>query len=106
MIILKENPKKLTSEEKKSYKIFLIEYDAYKKKYNKNNHQNINQIRKIIRDHPAPGKVEKTSGDLYPIIHLGGIPMIADDMMTFIKNDIGVWDGSIFIYYLYTLVCV
>ena len=28
------------------------------KKYNKKNHQNINEIRKIIKDHPAPGKVK------------------------------------------------
>ena len=73
------------------------------KKYNKKNHKNINQIRKIISSHPSPGKIEKTSGDLYPIIHLGGIPMIADDMMTFIKNDIVVFGMGVFLFIICTL---
>tara|TARA_Y100000590_G_scaffold470229_1_gene662946 strand:+ start:21537 stop:24026 length:2490 start_codon:yes stop_codon:yes gene_type:complete len=93
----------LTSKEKGAYKKFLKEYDSYKKLYNKKNHQNINEIRKIIQDHPAPGKVKKDSSDIYPIIHLGGIPMIADDMMTFIKNDIAVFGAGVFLFIVCTL---
>ena len=93
----------LTSKEKKAYKSFLIEYDSYKKTYNKKNHENINEIRKIIKDHPAPGKGKKSSSDIYPIIHLGGIPMIADDMMTFIKNDIVVFGAGVFLFIVFTL---
>ena len=99
----RKSKREFSTEEKKSYKIFLKEYDAYKKKYNKKNHKNINQIRKIISNHPSPGKIEKTSGDLYPIIHLGGIPMIADDMMTFIKNDIVVFGMGVFLFIICTL---
>tara|TARA_B100002052_G_scaffold295514_1_gene322170 strand:- start:4215 stop:6707 length:2493 start_codon:yes stop_codon:yes gene_type:complete len=94
---------KLTAKERKVYKTFLKKYDSYKKSYNKKNHQNINEIRKIIQDHPAPGKVEKSSSDIYPIIHLGGIPMIADDMMTFIKNDIIVFGAGVFLFIVFTL---
>ena len=94
---------KLTSKEKNAYKAFLEEYDSYKKSYNKKNHQNINEIRKIIKDHPAPGKVKKSSSDIYPIIHLGGVPMIADDMMTFIKNDIVVFGAGVFLFIVFTL---
>ncbi len=94
---------KLTSKEKNVYKAFLEEYDSYKKSYNKKNHQNINEIRKIIKDHPAPGKVKKDSSDIYPIIHLGGVPMIADDMMTFIKNDIVVFGAGVFLFIVFTL---
>ena len=92
-----------SSDEKDSYKIFLKEYDSYKKKYNKKNHENINQIRRIISLHPSPGKIEKNSGDLYPIIHLGGIPMIADDMMTFIKSDIIIFGAGVFLFIIFTL---
>ena len=35
----------LVSNEKSKYKAFLEDYDAYKKNYNKKNHQNINEIR-------------------------------------------------------------
>ena len=94
---------KLTSKEKNAYKVFLKKYDSYKKSYNKKNHQNINEIRKIILEHPAPGKVKKASSDIYPIIHLGGIPMIADDMMTFIKSDIIVFGAGVFLFIIFTL---
>jgi len=93
----------LTSKEKNAYKAFLEEHDSYKKSYYKKNHQNINEIRKIIKDHPAPGKVKKSSSDIYPIIHLGGIPMIADDMITFIKNDIVVFGAGVFLFIVCTL---
>ena len=93
----------LTSKEKGSYKTFLKDYDSYKKAYNKKNHENINEIRKIVQDHPAPGKVKRNSSDIYPIIHLGGIPMITDDMITYIKNDIVVFGGGVFLFIVCTL---
>jgi len=94
---------KLTSKEKSAYKDFLKNYDSYKKSHNKKNHQNITEIRKIIQEHPAPGKVKRSSSDIYPVIHLGGIPMIADDMMTFIKNDIVVFGAGVFLFIVCTL---
>ena len=99
----KKSKEVLSSNEKKTYQAFLKEYDAYKKSYNKQNHKNINEIRKIISDHPPPGKVKRSSSDIYPIIHLGGIPMIADDMMTFIKNDIVVFGAGVFLFIILTL---
>jgi len=86
------NKQKLNSEEKKQYKKFITEYDKYKKSYNKKNHQNINEIRKIIEKHKKTAK-----------IHLGGIPMIADDMMTYIKNDIIVFGAGVFLFIVCTL---
>ena len=38
----------LNSKEKEKYRSFLSEYDSYRKIHNKTNHQNINEIRKII----------------------------------------------------------
>ena len=70
-----------SNKDKKSYKNFIKEYDLYKKKYNKKNHQNVKEIRNIIKEYQGDAK-----------IHLGGIPMIADDMMTYVKNDI-IADG-------------
>jgi len=88
----KKNKNLLTSSEKKEYKKFLKKYDTYKKSYNKKNHQNINEIRKIIKKHSNNAK-----------IHLGGIPMIADDMMTYIKNDIVVFGAGVFLFIVCTL---
>ena len=76
----KKDRGKISSEEKRDYKNFLKEYDSYRKLYNEKNHQNIIEIRNIIKKYNTEAK-----------IHLGGIPMIADDMMTFIKSDIVVF---------------
>ena len=84
--------KSLNDKEKKKYKIFLKEYEDYKNLYNKRNHQNINEIREVISKYGENAK-----------IHLGGIPMIADDMMTFIKNDIIVFGVGVFLFIITTL---
>ena len=75
----------LSKEDKINYKIFNKEYEEYKNLYNIRNHQNITEIRDVISKYGENAK-----------IHLGGIPMIADDMMGFIKSDIIVFGvGSI-----------
>ena len=74
------------------YKQFIIEYEDYKNLYNLRNHQNINEIRDVISKYSENAK-----------IHLGGIPMIADDMMTFIKNDILVFGIGVFFFIIVTL---
>jgi len=88
----KKDREQLTSQEKNNYKKFLKEYDGYKKLYNQKNHQNINEIRAIIEKYKNTAK-----------IHLGGIPMIADDMMTYIKNDIVVFGAGVFLFIVVTL---
>ena len=68
------------------------ELEEYKDKIKKQNHENILEIRKIIKDFSQESK-----------IHLGGIPMIADDMMTFIKNDIVVFGLGVLLFIIATL---
>ena len=86
---LKNSP---TKKEKEKYKLFINEYENYKNLYNQRNHQNINEIRNVIGKYSENAK-----------IHLGGIPMIADDMMTYIKNDIVVFGLGVFIFIIITL---
>ena len=82
----------LSKKEKANYKKFLTEYEEYKNLYNIRNHQNINEIRDVINKYGENAK-----------IHLGGIPMIADDMMSYIKNDIAVFGIGVFIFIILTL---
>ena len=88
----KIDSKELNQSENKSYKKFLKNYDTYKKLYNQKNHQNINEIRNVIKKYQDTAK-----------IHLGGIPMIADDMMTYVKNDIIVFGAGVFLFIVFTL---
>ena len=53
------------------------EIEILKDKIKKERHKNILEIREVIKKYNQNAQ-----------IYLGGIPMIADDMMTFIKNDI------------------
>ena len=82
----------LSKEERINYKKFLEEYENYKNLFNIRNHQNINEIRDVINKYGENAK-----------IHLGGIPMIADDMMSFIKSDIVVFGIGVFIFIILTL---
>ena len=82
----------LTKAEKINYKKFLSEYEEYKNLYNLRNHQNITEIRDVINKYGENAK-----------IHLGGILMIADDMMSYIKSDIVVFGIGVFIFIILTL---
>ena len=68
------------------------EIEELKDKIKKQNHQNILEIRDVIESYKDIGK-----------IHLGGIPMIADDMMSFIKSDIIVFGIAVFLFIIATL---
>ena len=86
------NTSGLSKEEKLNYKKFSKEYEEYKNLYNIRNHQNITEIRDVINKYGENAK-----------IHLGGIPMIADDMMSYIKSDIAVFGIGVFIFIILTL---
>ena len=87
IVYLKKN-KELENIDDKSKK----EIEDYKDFLKKKNHQNILEIREIIESYEDIGK-----------IYLGGIPMIADDMMTFIKSDIIVFGLGVLIFIITTL---
>ena len=85
IVYIKEDNKiNLISDEK--------ELEIYKDLKKKKNHENINEIRKVIDEY-------KNNAN----IHLGGIPMIADDMMSFIKNDIIIFGVGVLIFIIATL---
>jgi len=68
------------------------EIEKYNDQIKLKNHQNILEIRDVIKSYDEIGK-----------IHLGGIPMIADDMMSFIKSDIIVFGLGVFLFIVGTL---
>ena len=70
IVYIKPNKEEIKNKSKK-------EIEILKDKIKKERHQNILEIREVIKKYNQNTQ-----------IYLGGIPMIADDMMTFIKNDI------------------
>ena len=94
-LIIKNNEfkERINNKEKvNNYDEFKIEFENYKNLVKKKNHKNILEIRKLIQNYDEMAK-----------IHLGGIPMIADDMMSFIKNDIVIFGAGVFLFIVATL---
>ena len=67
------------------------ELEKHKNFRKKQNHQNILEIREVIKSYDEIGN-----------IFLGGIPMIADDMISFIKNDIVVFGIGVLLFIIAT----
>ena len=82
----------LNKSQKKDRDILNEEYDSYRSIYNQKNHQNINEIRDVIKKYSVNAEV-----------HLGGLPMITDDMMSFIQSDIVVFGIGVFVFIVITL---
>ena len=86
IIVYIKNDKKIENFKNKK------ELEDYKNIIKKKNHQNIIEIRKIIKSYEPVGK-----------IFLGGIPMIADDMISFIKSDIIIFGIGVLLFIIATL---
>ena len=65
----------------------LEQYEHAKAINNAKNHENIEQIRNIMEGYRQ-----------YGTLHLGGVPMITDDMITYIKNDLVVFGFGVFVF--------
>ena len=88
IVYIKKNEELKNFEKGKSKELLQQHKDKIKEK----NHQNILEIRDVIESYADIGK-----------IHLGGIPMIADDMMSFIKSDIIVFGIGVLLFIIGTL---
>ena len=100
LINLRENERlneliKLRSEKLSNDKREIInqEYENIKKTNDKKRSQNIFEIRNLIKEFSNQG-IE---------MHLGGIPMIADDTITFVKNDMMVFGFGVLFFILLVL---
>ena len=79
--------KKPNEQEINYYKKIIKDYDLSKREFDLSRHININEIRGIIK--------QFSNQNLK--INLGGVSMIADDTITFVKNDIIIFGiGAIF----------
>ena len=69
-----------------------FEKEKYRDSIKLKNHHNIIEIRDVIKSYNSVSK-----------IHLGGIPMIADDMMSFIKSDLIIFGLGVLFFIIATL---
>jgi len=87
-LLLYKKRKGLLDEEGKTHLVdVLSRYEDSKKTASQLNHENIIKIRDIMQDYRQ-----------YGVLYLGGVPMISDDMITYIKNDLMVFGFGVFIF--------
>ena len=88
----KEKEENITKEEKIELEKTLIEFKNYRDLIRKNDTQNIENIRNIIKNHETNGK-----------IFLGGVNMIASDAIGFVKNDLIIYGFSLVFIFIFIL---
>ena len=86
-LLIKRDAEGLSEAESLELRQLLRDYDAAKMRTARARHETIAALRAVIDSHRRQGA-----------LHLGGVPMIADDMITFIKNDLAVFGAGVFIF--------
>jgi predicted RND superfamily exporter protein len=82
----------LSAKEQRQYERVLRDYDAASRAVDQQRHIAIEAIRAVMENYRSAGR-----------LHLGGVPMIADDMITFIRSDLVVFGTGVFIFLVIAL---
>lgn len=85
----------LTPEQKQELAGTKTEYEAAKTRVNRESHGTIEEIRAVMGNYRQWGE-----------LHLGGVPMITDDMISFVKNDLEVFGVGVFLFLVGTLAVI
>ena len=71
------------------------EYDQAQEALNMQRHLDVARIRDIIEPYRQHG-----------VVYLGGVPMITDDMVTFVRNDLIVFGGGVLVFLIVVLTAI
>lgn len=91
-LLKKKRSAKLSQDEELELEECMAEYEENLEAFTNQRHQDILKVRSILR----PFKENA-------VVHLGGVPMIADDMITFIRSDLVVFGFGVFLFIVLTL---
>ena len=85
----------LSVKETQTLKSITAEYDRAHEAVNEQRHLDVALIRDIIEPYRQHG-----------VLHLGGVPMITDDMVTFVRNDLIVFGGGVLVFLIIVLTAI
>jgi predicted RND superfamily exporter protein len=91
-LLVRKHRDQLTPDEALRLADIQADYEAAKDRTNAWNHRAIADIRAVMTRFRDQGE-----------LHLGGVPMIADDMISFVKNDLIVFGAGIFVFLIVML---
>lgn len=85
----------LSVEETQTLESVNTEYDRAREALNEQRHLDISRIRDIIEPYRRHG-----------VLYLGGVPMITDDMITFVRNDLIIFGGGVLVFLIIVLTAI
>jgi len=94
-LLIRRNQAGLSEDEQRTLEVVNKRYARVKQEVDRANHQVIADIRRVMDDYRR-----------YGTLYLGGVPMIADDMITFIRNDLVVFGIGVFVFLVIMLTLI
>ena len=85
----------LSDEEARTLERVAAGYDRAREALDERRHRDIRRIRDVIAPYRRHG-----------VLHLGGVPMIADDMVTLVRNDLIVFGGGVLAFLVIMLTAI
>ena len=85
----------LSDEEARTLERVAAGYDRAREALDERRHRDIRRIRDVIAPYRQHG-----------VLHLGGVPMIADDMVTLVRNDLIVFGGGVLAFLVIMLTAI
>ena len=85
----------LSAQEARTLKQVSDEYDRVNEAINEQRHHDVAHIRDIIAPYRQHG-----------VLHLGGLPMITDDMVTYVRNDLTVFGAGVLAFLIIILTVI
>ena len=85
----------LSVKETQTLERIIIEYDQAHEALSEQRHLDVARIRDIIKPYRQHG-----------VLYLGGVPMITDDMVTFVRNDLIVFGGGVIAFLIIVLTVI
>ena len=85
----------LSVEETQTLERITAEYDEAHEALSRQRHLDVAHIRDIVEPYRRHG-----------VLYLGGVPMITDDMVTFVRNDLIVFGGGVLVFLIIVLTAI
>lgn len=91
-LLEKQQKQALSEDEEARLDSVSAEFDAYKRTAAARQHQLVSDVRAVVDAHKADGEM-----------HMAGVPLIADDMLRFVRNDLETFGVGVLALIIFTL---
>ena len=94
-LFIRQGSGQMSDADRRELKAVSVAYKAERETFNERRHREIEQVRAVLSGYR--GLVR---------LHLGGVPMIADDMITFVRNDLITFGTGVLVFLIVVLTVI